>query len=54
MIEKQAEVKVLIAHLQMHLSANERKTGPQFQQEFFHMPEQRVFDGPLIGIISLG
>jgi hypothetical protein len=51
-IEKQVEIEIALADFNMHLTTDESKSSTQFQQEFFHMPDQPVLDGALVGAIA--
>ena len=37
--EKQIKIKIPVAHLQVILTPDKGKPGPQFQQEFFQVPD---------------
>ena len=43
-IKQQVEVEILVAHLQMHLPTDERKTRAKLQKEFLHMRQQGIHD----------
>ena len=44
MVEQQVEMKVVSADAHAFLAGDEGESRPEFQEDAFHLPEDRVFE----------
>ena len=54
MIEKHIQVEILVANVEVHLSANESETDTEFEKKITNMSNERAFDFSFLCVVGDG